>query len=130
MMPAGHYYVGDLCYVMHPQWNEVCDIMFAGRTDHGCNEGEFTLANGVKFAVYNTAHGDGEYPDQKGNTYPVDAGCIGCIRVEDVYDPEWWLEGMTEHTFEQAFETSTDGETITIGHLNIYTGYEDDYDEE
>ena len=92
MMPAGRYLVGDLCYCMHPQWNEVCDLLFAGRTDHGCNEGEFTLANGVKFAIYNTAYGDGYYPDQQGNTYPVDAGCIGCIRVEDVYDPEWWLD--------------------------------------
>ena len=129
MMPAGRYYVGDLCYVMHPQWNEVCDLLFAGRDDHGCNEGEFTLANGVKFAIYNTAYGDGEYPDQKGNTYPVDAGCIGCIRVEDVADPEAWLASMTIHEFDQPFETSTDGETITIGHVEVFTGYED-YDEE
>ena len=132
MMPAGRYYVGDLCYVMHPQWREVCDLLFAGRDDGGCNEGEFTLKNGVRFAIYNTAYGDGVYPDQKGNSYPVDAGCIGCIRVEDVYDPEWYLEGMTEHTFEQDFTTSTDGETISIGHVAVFTGYEeeDDYDEE
>ena len=29
MMRSGTYYVGDLCYVMHPQWDEVCDLMFA-----------------------------------------------------------------------------------------------------
>jgi hypothetical protein len=129
-MPAGKYYVGDLCYVMHPQWDEVCELLFAGRKDGGCNEGEFTLKNGVKFAIYNTAWGDGQYPDQFGNAYPVDAGCIGCIRVEDVYDPEWWLAGMTEHTFEQDFETKTDGETITIGHVRVETGYEEEVEEE
>ena len=133
MMPAGKYYVGDLCYVMHPQWDEVCSLLFAGRDDHGCNEGEFELANGVRFALYNTAYGDGVYPDRQGNRYPVDAGCIGCIRVEDVYDPEWWLEGMTVVEFAEPFETSTDGETLTFGHVRIDTGWEEEdeyYDEE
>ena len=27
--PAGEYYIGDLCYVMHAEWGEVCDLMFA-----------------------------------------------------------------------------------------------------
>lgn len=27
-MPAGRYYVGDLCYVMDDVWDEVCDLMF------------------------------------------------------------------------------------------------------
>lgn len=138
MMPAGKYYVGDLCYVMHPQWKEVCDILFANRDDNGCNEGEFTLANGVRFAIYNTEFGDGTYPDDEGNFYPVDAGCIGCIRVEDVYDPEWWLDGMTVHTFTEDFTTSTDGSDIRIGDVVVHTGweediapeYEDDYDED
>jgi len=133
-MPAGKYYVGDLCYVMHPQWDEVCKLLFAGREDGGCNEGEFNLANGVRFALYNTAYGDGTYPDNEGNLYPVDAGCIGCIRVEDVYDPEWWLDGMTVHTFTEAFETGTDGAVLTFGHIEVDTDpepsdYEPDYDE-
>jgi hypothetical protein len=130
MMPAGKYLVGDLCYVMHPQWNEVCDLLFAGRTDHGCNQGEFTLANGVKFAIYNTAWGDGNYPDQQGNMYPVDAGSIGCIRVEDVDDPEAWMLGMTQHTFENDFETGTDGETISIGHVDVFTGCEEEEEDD
>jgi hypothetical protein len=130
MMPAGTYLVGDLCYVMHPQWDEVCELLFANRTDRGCNQGEFTLKNGVKFAIYNTAYGDGTYPDQWGNTYPVDAGCIGCIRVEDVTDPDAWLEGMTQHTFDKDFETSTDGERIEIGDVCVDTGWEEPAEEE
>jgi hypothetical protein len=115
---------------MHPQWDEVCELLFANRTDRGCNQGEFTLKNGVKFAIYNTAYGDGTYPDQWGNTYPVDAGCIGCIRVEDVTDPDAWLEGMTQHTFDKDFETSTDGERIEIGDVCVDTGWEEPAEEE
>lgn len=103
MMRPGTYYVGDLCYVMHPQWKEVCNLMFA--TDGGgVLNGEFNLANGVRFAVSSTAYGDGTYQDRQGRNYPVDAGLIGCIRVEDVYDPEWWLEGVNVIEFERPFQ--------------------------
>ena len=132
-MPAGKYLVGDLCYVMHPEWDEVCGLLFADRTDHGCNEGEFTLASGTRFAIYNTQHGDGTYLDEQKRAYPVDAGSIGCIRVEDVNDPEAWLEGMNIIEFAEPFETSTDGVTIYIGNVEVYTGWEDaeeDYEEE
>ena len=103
MMRPGTYYVGDLCYVMHPQWKEVCDLMFA--TDgNGVLDGEFNLANGVRFAVSSTAYGDGTYFDQQDRQYPVDAGLIGCIRVEDVYDPTWYLEGVNVVEFDKPFE--------------------------
>ena len=103
MMRPGTYYVGDLCYVMHPQWREVCNLMFA--TDgQGVLDGEFNLANGVRFAVQSTAYGDGTYYDKQNRQYPVDAGLIGCIRVEDVYDPEWYLEGMNVVEFDKPFQ--------------------------
>lgn len=121
MMRPGTYYVGDLCYVMHPQWKEVCDLMFA--TDgNGVLDGEFNLANGVRFNLHSTAYGDGTYQDQEGRDYPVDAGLIGCIRVQDVYDPEWWLEGVQTVEFDKPFElvyndgvisfVDIDGETV------------------
>jgi hypothetical protein len=103
MMRPGTYYVGDLCYVMHPQWKEVCALMFA--TDgNGVLDGEFNLANGVRFALHSTAYGDGTYQDIEGREYPVDAGLIGCIRVEDVVDSEAWLEGMQIVEFTKPFE--------------------------
>ena len=102
-MRPGTYYVGDLCYVMHPQWKEVCDLMFA--TDgNGVLDGEFNLANGVRFAVHSTAYGDGTYYDEQDRQYPVDAGLIGCIRVEDVYDPMWYLEGVHTVEFDKPFQ--------------------------
>lgn len=103
MMRPGIYYVGDLCYVMHPQWKEVCNLMFSTDGNYVL-DGEFNLANGVRFALHSTAHGDGTYQDQEGRDYPVDAGLIGCIRLEDVYDPEWWLEGMQTVMFDKPFE--------------------------
>jgi hypothetical protein len=27
-MPAGRYYIGDLCYVMHDEWDEACALFF------------------------------------------------------------------------------------------------------
>lgn len=116
MMRPGRYYVGDLCYVMHPQWKQVCDLMFA--TDGGVLEGEFNLPNGVRFALSSTAYGDGTYYDGEGRAYPVDAGLIGCIRVEDVYDPEWYLEGVNEVEFDNPFSIVYNlGTIMFIEHL-------------
>ena len=56
MMPAGKYYIGDLCYVMHPEWDEFCRITISGNE---CLQGEFNLADGRRFATFTTAYGDG-----------------------------------------------------------------------
>jgi len=86
MMPAGKYYVGDLCYVMGNVWSEVCDKTL---TKEGKSiEGAFTLESGKRFAMFSTAYGDGEYYDMEGNSYGVDSGTIGCIKVEDINQDE------------------------------------------
>lgn len=140
MMRPGTYLVGDLCYVMHPQWKEVCNLMFA--CDNGVLDGEFNLANGVRFAVHSTAYGDGVYYDEQDRQYPVDAGLIGCIRVEDVYDPEWYLEGVHTVEFKNPFELVYDNglikfvEHLTNGAISVTLAvdtdpvYEDDDEEE
>ena len=82
MMPAGRYYVGDLCYVMDDEeWEQFCSLTIQGNR---CVDGEFNLPDGRRFATYGTAWGDGLYRDQHKNEYSVDAGLIGCIRVEDI----------------------------------------------
>lgn len=131
MLPAGQYYIGDLCYVMHKEWNEFCNITISG---NNLLEGEFQLADGRRFAAYGTAFGDGVYGVSTGGTVGVDAGLIGCIRVEDI-SPEDVANialGVVVE-FDNAFRTSSDGETITFGHVNVFTGdYEgesgDDWD--
>jgi len=133
-MKAGKYYVGDLCYVMHPQWTEVCKQLFADRDDHGCNEGVFILANGVEFAMFNTRYGDGVYQDREGRDYPVDSGSIGCILVDAVDDNEAWLDGMNIIDFAVDFEARKRGSEIMFGNIIIDTDppyeEEDEYDEE
>lgn len=85
MMPKGRYYVGDLAYVMtDEEWDEVCSLLFEGRSDHGCNEGEFTLKDGRRFVTYNTKYGDGRYESNMWTDHSVDSGGIGCIRLEDI----------------------------------------------
>ncbi len=137
MMPAGKYYVGDLCYVMHDEWDEVCHLMFQGRTDHGCNDGEFRLKDGRKFASYGTKFGDGEYNDQCNNRYGVDAGLIGCISLNDIdlnadgnsttggqiiqFDSDFTVSGGESYESRRDW----DGE-IRIGHIVIRT---DDYED-
>jgi hypothetical protein len=79
-MPAGKYWVGDLCYVLDHEWDEVCDKMFS--TPDG--SGEFQLNDGRKFAVYGTKWGDGSYEDNYGRIYHVDAGSIGIISAKDI----------------------------------------------
>jgi len=56
-MPAGKYYVGDLCYVMDSdEWSQVCSLIIQGEK---LLDGEFELPDGRRFAIYSTHWGDG-----------------------------------------------------------------------
>lgn len=129
-MPAGKYYIGDLCYVMHPEWNEVCDLFFPpGEMGRGV-EGEFTLKDGRRFASFGTAYGDGTYRSNIGTNHSVDSGSIGCICMEDIrdntYDNIERLGAIVE--FDQPFEVSADQGLLVFGHVQIETaGDEEDY---
>jgi hypothetical protein len=123
-MPPGTYYVGDLCYVMHNEWDEFCELTTDGMT---CLEGEFQLADGRRFATFSTMYGDGEYYDQYGYAYPVDAGLIGCIRVEDLTEEIRSGAGKVCQ-FNTEFEVHSQNGVITIGNVVIDTA-EGEYDE-
>ena len=127
-MPAGKYYIGDLCYVMHDAWNEFCDITIDG---HNCEDGEFQLKDGRRFATYGTAYGDGEYQVNIGGSCDVDAGLIGCIRVEDIKDDTYSdiskLGIVVEFT--SPFETGETNGVIYFGHVRIDTAAVDEYDD-
>lgn len=125
-MPAGNYYVGDLCYVLHNAWDEFCD-----KLDH---QGENTLKDGRRYAWYHTASGDGCYQDQYGREYGVDAGLIGCILLSDIEKDEPANDPQLGHIVEfgAPFEISYDNGKIHIGHIVIDTDPDDwpDEDEE
>jgi hypothetical protein len=129
-MVKGEYYIGDLCYVLHERWDEVCELLFAGRSDHGCNDGEFELKDGTKFAIYSTAYGDGTYLDQGDNEYWVDSGSIGCILMEDInlnVDGNQIMGGRVVDITHDFTTGSMDG-VIKIGPVHIDTDPEDDYE--
>jgi hypothetical protein len=125
------YYVGDLCYVMHDVWQEVCLASWDEDFD-----GEGELEDGRKFILFHTAYGDGQYNDQNGLPYSVDSGTIGAIRVDDIRDPEFTriVENGLGHVHE--FPAEIDGMdcfyedgTIHIYTVVIETG-DSDYDDE
>ena len=121
MMKAGTYYIGDLCYVMHDRWDEFCNLTIVGNK---VLDGEFNLSDGTRFATFTTQWGDGTYKDELGNEYPVDAGLIGCIRVEDIAPEELAnLESGRVVEFVQAFSTWSAGGEIRIGNVLIDTDY-------
>ena len=103
------YYVGDLCYVMHDCWDEVCDLMFpAGSTED--IEGEHELADGRKFIIYGTYYGDGQYNDQEGKPYAVDSGTLGAIKVDDIRDLEGFASTVESgHGHVHEFPAEIDG---------------------
>ena len=120
MMKAGTYYVGDLCYVLHERWDEVCSLIIEGNR---CLDGEFNLKDGTRFAIYGTAYGDGNYFDQNGKSYDVDAGSIGCVLLDDIdlSNQENFLAGGNIHTFDTSFYTGTMDGKIMFHTLSIDT---------
>jgi hypothetical protein len=120
MMQPGKYYIGDLCYVMHGEWDEFCKLTISGDK---VLDGEFNLADGRRFATFTTAWGDGNYFDQNGKSYDVDAGLIGCIRLDDIdlTNPDNSLIGGNIVEFVQPFSTFSAGGEIRIGNVLIDT---------
>jgi len=128
MMKAGTYYIGDLCYVMHPEWDEFCSLTISG---NNVLDGEFNLKDGRRFATFTTKWGDGTYKDEQGREYGVDAGLIGCINVKDIAPSE--LENLKDgHVVEfvQDFSTFSAGGIIRIGSVCIDTDFAEEEEED
>ena len=129
MMPAGTYYIGDLCYVMDNEWDDVCSKIIV---DNTVVEGEFALDDGRVFANFSTAYGDGVYADYQDKNYAVDSGNIGCIKIDDIRNPN---NGDIKRlgnivTFDAPFNCHSDGKVITFGNkIAIDTDPADDYDD-
>ena len=75
-LPAGQYYVGDLCYIMnYEDWQ---NFTFS------CNdENVLWTFKGSLCAWGYTVYGDGEYSGSDNLTYDVDSGTIGIFQIKD-----------------------------------------------
>jgi hypothetical protein len=124
--PAGQYYVGDLCYVMHPEWDELCDIMFA---EDEYLEGELNVQN-KRIFLASTAYGDGNYADNVGRAYGVDSGSLGIIAVENIAESELpnLIDGHVIEFTTDFIVTAQHGR-FNFGGILIDTGYDEEYDE-
>ncbi len=122
MKPSETYYIGDLGYVIHGSaWDEVCNLTFPCSGEE--REGRIVLKDGRELFIFSTAHGDGEFKDQFGNTYGVDSGTLGAIRVEDIRD-DTLIELGCFHTFDQPLtddDCCSVDDVITFGHIHIDT---------
>lgn len=128
MMKAGEYYIGDLCYVLHDRWDEFCALTING---NNVLDGEFNFKDGTRFATFTTKYGDGCYYDEQGNEYPVDAGLIGCINVDDIAPNE--RDNMVSGRvieFIQDFSTFSAGGVIRFGSVVIDTDATEEYEED
>lgn len=123
-LPAGEYYVGDLCYVLKDRWEEVCELV-------GDKEGLFTLSDGTQFVLFNTKYGDGEFPDLDGKRYLVDSGTIGAVAVKDIRDPSYEpkLVGGVYDFLGEFYSFSDDGE-LHFGMIVIDTQHEDEIEDD
>lgn len=134
-LPAGTYYVGDLCYVIEDdEWDGFCDRSFPGFSEEVI--GILETSEGVNYANFSTKYGDGGYRDAEGREYSVDSGCIGCIPVsamsKDKSSEEIARLGNII-SFDEEFEVGYDDETgvIRFGEVEIMTGdYEDEEEED
>lgn len=132
-MPAGRYYIGDLCYVMtDKEWDEFCAITIV---DNDCVHGEFTFEDGRRFATYGTKWGDGLYRSNIGTKHSVDAGLIGCIRLNEINMEKLNEEEMERLgaivQFDYSFSTGCRDGVITFGDVIIDTDSDEDmYDED
>jgi len=121
-MPAGKYYIGDLCYVMSDDWDEVCDLTIT--KDGKLLDGEFEMKSGRRFAMYSTKHGDGLYRSNMGTNHAVDSGTIGCILVEDIIDiPKFEVNDKLGAvvTIDRSFSTAERDGLIVLGDIIIDT---------
>jgi hypothetical protein len=107
-MPAGEYWIGDLCYVMHPEWNELCDDIFTNEILNSSQDFIIELNDGRLICWCSTAYGDGTYYDTHGHEYGVDAGMIGAILVSDI--------------------SESDKNNIDLGHIHHLGIFEPEYD--
>ena len=132
-LPAGAYIVGDPCYsISDEDWIPLLEAQgLWNKPSPRILEGEITNQHSgdpVTFTASSTAWGDGVYGDQFGRRYPVDAGLIGVVPV-NLAKVEY-EEGTHLVEFDSPFTVAYDEGTITIGHLKIETGDEEEDEEE
>jgi hypothetical protein len=129
-VPAGAYLLSDPCYNFSDYlWDELLAAtdFFEAKSFH--------LINGLMVVGFSTSHGDGEYHDNFGNLYPVDAGLLGLTHVDLIDQVK--LRSNMEHKMGHVilFDSDTwctnDRGFMKFGKIEIDTrAYAGDFDRE
>ena len=134
VLPAGRYYVGDLCYVLGDRWDEVCSRVING---DNCRDGVFTLEDGTQFAMMTTCYGDGQYEDNIGRRYSVDSGSIGCVLASKCDSDSYSGGQVIDFTQPFMVRVVSEGERwlaksykLCFGRVQVETGFCGDYDDD
>ena len=130
-LPAGRYYIGDLCYTdlgNDETWNEVCRLHFS---EAGKRNDLLTLKDGREFVMLSTAYGDGDYPMMNGGELvghlPVDSGTIGITRVENAFPDGVENGGGIVMSFDESFNVfDIDDGLLIFGRYAVFTDEVDD----
>ena len=134
ILPAGWYYIGDPCYVLKGdgEWDKVCGQL--DHLDHLGYGGGSIVVNARQVVIFQTAYGDGDYPDNYGRSYPVDSGLIGAVPVElmpehqrrgDWTNGDWYSGFNPGHVleFSEPFECRREADgTLKFGEIVVNTG--------
>lgn len=122
VIPAGTYILGDPCYFNRSIWDELLQ-------DSGFfEEPVATSLTGTRVVAFPTMFGDGEYRDQYGNTYPVDAGLIGVTPFDPAIHKD--TSGGNVVTWEKDVVAYERNGLIVFGEFQIETNqtWDDDDD--
>ena len=137
LMPAGTYYVGDLGYLLTEKTDEIYDELVLGFDNDGKAVDIKAGRRKVFSAFYaSTAYGDGQYSDNLGYKYSVDAGILGVVQLlsADLIADAKKLEADGHAKvilFPEDFRVDRDEDgTFTFGHLTIVTDGSDQEEEE
>lgn len=123
-IPAGRYFLGDPCYAVPDDlWLPLLE---------SCDYFNAPVGNvaGFRVVAFSTAYGDGEYLDNEGHRYPVDAGLIGVVpEAFATKYPREELERLGRFVEHDGCLLSSEDGVIRLGHIAINTGdgEDDDY---
>ena len=127
-LPKATYIVIDPCYVMRDDaYDVLCDKMdFNTRAQIIENEGH-------QMALSNTAWGDGTYDSNSSTSFSVDAGIIGAVPLALCCPEklnEEFVKGTSVILTDTSVEFSYNEGTFKINSLEIYTGYDEEEEED
>ena len=127
MVPAGTYVLGDPCYCTPDEhWHsllESCNYFIDNPIGR--------LPSGESILGFGTAYGDGEYKDNFGRSFPVDAGLIGLVPLDvaELDADPLYPDHVITFTRETLCKSEENGRYLSFGNTRIDTAPDEESEE-